>query len=176
MRPLLLLLVLVLGSGSIADAAVTHGTYTGSAKTNVKYLDPNTLQTVATGSYGRKMKVKIGPRKQIRSATEANPFTMVISPSEREESPVAGELFAASARVFKFNGSDVLLQYWTLQNTSSGFRGALTDKHSAKGRWSNAWSPCWAVQAGSREPSSCTTPASAQGSSASSPRQQAGAT
>ena len=130
MKTLLLSLTCLLGLlAGRTEAGVTHGNYAGSAKTNVKYLDPQTLRTFATGSYGRKLRVKIAPTK----SGERNPFTFNMAPSEREDSPEEGEVFAASARVLNFSGREVLLQYWNLQNTSSGFSGTLVNTHSSEG-------------------------------------------
>lgn len=114
-------------------ADVVNGTYTGSSKTNVRYLDPATLAVVATGSYSRKVTVNITPPRQNGSVTEANPFSLTLAPFARGDSLTPGQVFAASARIFVVSGGSILLQYWDLNNTVDGFVGALIDNHVGDG-------------------------------------------
>lgn len=116
-----------------AGADVVNGTYTGSSKTNVKYLDPATFAVVATGSYSRKVTVNITPPRQSGSVTESNPFSLTLAPFARGDTLTPGQVFAASARIFAVSGGNILLQYWDLDNTTGGFVGALTNNHVSDG-------------------------------------------
>jgi hypothetical protein len=114
-------------------ADVVNGSYVGSAKTTVKYLDPNTLAVVSTESYARKTKINIAPPKISGGGAETNPFSFGIAPFPRDEPLVAGALFAASARLIEVDGRDVLLQYWNAQNTTTGFTASLVNNHASEG-------------------------------------------
>lgn len=116
-----------------ASADVVYGTYTGSSKTNVKYLDPDSLQVIATESYASKVTLNITPPIRNGTVTETNPFSLLLAPFSRSDGPTPGEIFAASARIFAVNGGTVLLQYWELDNTDNGFVGFLTNNHTADG-------------------------------------------
>jgi hypothetical protein len=116
-----------------ASADVVNGTYTGSAKTNVKYLDPGSLQVIAAESYTNKVSLNITSPIRNGTVTEANPFSLLLAPFSRGNGPTAGEIFAASARIFAVNGGNVLLQYWELDNTNAGFVGFLTNNHAVDG-------------------------------------------
>lgn len=119
--------------GTTGRGDVPPGTYVGTSSTLVKYLDPNTLETVSQESFSRKLTVFVGDPKSSSGTTEANPFTLSVAPNRRTDSLTPGEVFAASARVFAVSGSPRLFQYWTLQNTATGFSGALTNNHSDLG-------------------------------------------
>jgi hypothetical protein len=114
-------------------ADVVEATYTGSSRTNVRYLNPNTLQVVARESYTRKIRLVISPPRRLGTAVEINPFALQLAPLSRKNPSVAGEVFAASARVIPVTGGEVLVQYWDLDNTSTGFIGELSNNHSAEG-------------------------------------------
>jgi hypothetical protein len=116
-----------------AWADVVNGTYTGSSKTNVKYLDPGSLQVIATESYANKVTLNITPPVRSGTVAETNPFSLLLAPFSRGSGPTAGEIFAASARIFTVIGGNVLLQYWELDNTDDGFVGFLTNNHTADG-------------------------------------------
>ena len=116
-----------------SQAAVGAGVYNGTARTTVKYLNPTTLQVMATESYGRKMLVTVGARKQLGTTVESNPFFLKIAPTVRTTPPANGDVFTASARVVSGSFGTVLLQYWMLRNTATGFDGALVDNHSSDG-------------------------------------------
>jgi hypothetical protein len=116
-----------------ADADVVRGTYIGSSKTNVRYLNPATLAVVSAESYSGKMNVTILPPRQNGSITESNPFSLTLTPFARGDGLTAGQVFAASARVFVVNGGSILLQYWDLSNTVDGFVGSLINNHLADG-------------------------------------------
>jgi hypothetical protein len=132
-RRTLFALASLLALAAPGRADVVHGTYTGSSRTNVKYLNPNTLQVIATGSYSRKVKLVISPPRRLGAAVETNPFALQLAPLVRKSAPVVGEVFAASARIFSVPAGQVLLQYWDLDDTSTGFVGELSDNHAADG-------------------------------------------
>ena len=126
--PLLALLFAVLPVlGARAD--VVAGTYLGTSKTTVKYLDPDTLQPLASEVFTRNEKVIVGPLKSAGGFTESNPFSLTISPTTPGPTPTTGDVKAASARIFPINGANVLVQYWLLQNTATGFTGQLVVNH-----------------------------------------------
>lgn len=133
MRFLLLLVAVVLFATVCATAEVPKGNYLGSANTLVEYLDPNTLRTVASERFARKMIVFVGDPKSSAGQTESNPFTLTVGPKKRQPSPVSGEIFAASARISAVTGIPTLYQYWSLQNSATGFTGALTNNYSEAG-------------------------------------------
>jgi len=119
----------VLSAAVRAQAEAPKGQYVGSASTLVEYLDPNTLQTIASERLARKVTVLIGNPKSVAGQTEPNPFTLEVAPKRRLSSPVPGEIFAASARIF----TGALHQYWFLQNSATGFTGALINNSSEAG-------------------------------------------
>ena len=130
MKTILLTLIAALVVVSSATAAVTKGVYLGTSKTTVNYLDPNTLQVVATESYTCNETVVIGPRKKVGTQVEANPFSFSVAATSPKTPPVNGDVRAASARIFPASGGgSALLQYWVIQNTTSGFVGALTNNY-----------------------------------------------
>lgn len=128
MRNLALAAVTFFAVATVAGAEVSKGTYVGTSSTLVRYLNPNTLETVAQERFARKLRVFIGDPKSTGGQTEANPFTLTVSPKPRANVP--GEVFAQSARILPVSGTPTLVQYWTLQNTATGFNGALADNHS----------------------------------------------
>jgi len=133
LRYLLGIALLELCFTSSVQADVENGTYVGSSKTIVKYLDPRTLQTVSKAAYGKKVEVVILARKTAGGQVENNPFSISISPVNDTDGPRPGQLFAASARAFTVNGSPVLVQYWVMDNTDDGFVGVLANNHSSEG-------------------------------------------
>jgi hypothetical protein len=116
-------------SPTFARADVLPGAYVGSSKTTVKYLDPTTLAVTATESYARKAKVTIAPPK----VSETNPFTFAIAPFPRDADLAAGDVFAASARIINVDGTDLLIQYWDVVNTDTGFGAFLVNNHIEEG-------------------------------------------
>ena len=120
-------------SVSLAAAAVTTGTYRGTSKTTVTYLHPDTLQPIVTEVFTRNETVIIGTPKKAGVQTEANPFSLTILPTTPGTSRTPGEVKAASARIFSVGGGLLLLQYWLLQNTVTGFSGQLANNHYADG-------------------------------------------
>ena len=132
MKTIFFTLGLVLIAASFAAADVTKGTYLGTSKTTVKYLDPNTLQPVATEVFTRNETVIVGAAKSAGGVTEGNPFSLNVVPTTRATPPADGEVTAASARIFP-TGAGVLVQYWLLQNTVTGFTGQLASNHLAQG-------------------------------------------
>ena len=133
MRFSLFLAAAVLSATVRAPAEAPKGEYVGSASTLVEYLDPNTLQTIASERLARKVTVIIGDPKSVAGQTEPNPFTLEVAPKRRLSSPVPGEIFAASARVSAATGNLALYQYWSLQNSATGFAGALINNYSEAG-------------------------------------------
>jgi hypothetical protein len=113
----------------VANADVVPGAYVGSSKTTVKYLNPTTLAVMKTQSFARKAKVAIVPPK----VSEPNPFGFAIAPFPRSDPAAGGDLFAASARIINVQGTDVLLQYWDVQNTDTGFVAFLINNHIEEG-------------------------------------------
>ena len=99
----------------------------------MRYLNPNTLQVIARESYTQKIRLVISPPRRLGAAVETNPFGLQLAPLSRKNPSVAGEVFAQSARVIPVTGGEVLVQYWDLDNTSTGFIGELSDNHSAEG-------------------------------------------
>jgi hypothetical protein len=59
---------------AVSVAEVANGLYSGTARTTVKYLNPQTMQVVKTESYGRKLQVVIAPRRQSGTSVETNPL------------------------------------------------------------------------------------------------------
>jgi hypothetical protein len=116
-----------------ARADVELGTYRGTSQTTVKFRNPATLQVTATRRYSRKLKVLVTEPKAFGGVTEANPFSFVIEPINQGAVPIAGSIFAASARFIQDDDTFRLLQYWTVRETQSGFTGALADAHVADG-------------------------------------------
>jgi hypothetical protein len=115
-------------------AGVTKGTYLGTSKTIVQYLDPNTLQPVATQVFTCNETVVIGAPKSAGGLTELNPFDISVVASAPKTPPVDGDLKAASALVFSgIHGGLFLVEYWALQNTATGFVGELDANHLADG-------------------------------------------
>ena len=112
-----------------ADADVVQGAYVGSSKTTVKYLNPATLAVTKTQSFARKAKVSIVPPK----VSEPNPFGFAIAPYPRHDPAAGGDLFAASARMINVQGTEVLLQYWDVQETDTGFAAFLINNHIEEG-------------------------------------------
>lgn len=112
-----------------AWAGVKQGVYVGSSQTTVKFLNPNTLQVVATKQYTRKLTVTIGAPKTNGGFTESNPFTLIIAPTTPGALPVNGDLYVASARGATQQGIPTLLLYWQLQSTQAGFGGSMIDNH-----------------------------------------------
>jgi len=110
-------------------ADVVAGAYVGTLKTTVKYLNPATLAVTATEVYSGKAKVTIAPPKD----SEPNPFTFAIAPFPRDADAEAGDVFAASARFVNVQGTDVLLQYWDVMNTDTGFGAFLINNHIEEG-------------------------------------------
>ena len=133
MKRLLPTIAAILAVASMGRGDVPHGTYAGTSATLVKYLNPDTLQTQSQESFSRKVIVFIGDPKSASNGTESNPFTLSVSPRRRGSSPTPGEIFAASARIFPISGTPSLFQYWTLQNTATGFTGALTNNYIESG-------------------------------------------
>jgi hypothetical protein len=117
---------------SFATADVTRGTYVGTIRTSVVYLDPNTLQPITTEVFTRNASVIITAPKQVGVQVERNPFSMRISAITPGSSSLGG-IKAASARVFAGANGLVLLHYWTLQNTTTGFTGRLTNNYYSDG-------------------------------------------
>jgi len=113
----------------LSRADVTPGAYVGTLKTTVKYLNPTTLAVTATEFYSGKAKITIAPPK----VSEPNPFTFAIAPFPRDADAEAGDVFAASARVVNVLGTDVLLQYWDVMNTDTGFGAFLINNHIEEG-------------------------------------------
>ena len=108
---------------------VPRGTYVGSSKTTVKFLDPITNAVTATRQYSRKLTVKIA--KPL--AGETNPFNLKVAPGTVTPAPVVSDFYTASARFVTTGGGTELLEYWTLQDTATGFTGAFTDSHLPEG-------------------------------------------
>jgi hypothetical protein len=133
LRSSLFLAIAVLSATVRAQAEAPKGQYVGSASTLVEYLDPNTLQTIASERLARKVTVVIGDPKSVAGQIENNPFTLAVAPKRRLSSPVPGEIFAASARISAATGNLALYQYWTLQNSATGFAGALFNNYSEAG-------------------------------------------
>lgn len=133
MKTLALTITALAALVSLGGAEVPHGTYVGTSSTLVKYLNPDTLQTVAQESFSRKLTVLVGNPQSASGQTEANPFTLAVKPKKRGPSPTPGEIFAASARVFAVNGTPTVFQYWTLQDSATGFTGALTNNYIENG-------------------------------------------
>jgi hypothetical protein len=130
MKATLLILAFVAFGISVASAGAPKGTYLGTSKTTVQYLDPNTLQSVATQVFTCNETVVISALKKAGGVTESNPFSLSIVASKPKPAPVNGDVKAASARVFAgAQGGLVLLQYWALQNTTTGFVGQLENNH-----------------------------------------------
>jgi hypothetical protein len=130
MKTTLLTFIAALFVISSATAGVTKGTYRGTSKTTVNYLNPSTLAVVATESYTCNETVVIAPPKKVGAQVEANPFTFVVAATSPKTPAVNGDVKAASARIFPASGGgSVLLQYWVLQNTATGFVGALGDNY-----------------------------------------------
>jgi hypothetical protein len=119
---------------SVATAGVTKGIYHGTSKTRVTYLNPTTLQPVSTQAFTCNETVTIAAPQKARGVTELNPFSLTVLASVPKTPPVVGDVKTASARLFpSVFGGLVLLQYWTLQNTATGFVGELDDNHLADG-------------------------------------------
>ena len=118
---------------SSATADVTTGTYLGTSRTTVVYLDPNTLAPVASEVFTRNAAVVIGAPKQRGFQSESNPFSMSIFATPPGSSATLGAVKAQSARVFISSAGTFLVQYWTLQNTSTGFTGQLTNNYYSAG-------------------------------------------
>ncbi len=113
-----------------ATADVANGTYRGTATTTVRFLNPATLEVEATRRYSRKMTVTIRRPLRYAGTAETNPFNMVVNPTVAGAGLVAGDLYTATARTAITGGRTQLLQYWTMQNTQSGFTGAFTNAHA----------------------------------------------
>jgi hypothetical protein len=120
---------LALGCLASSHAVVPPGTYNGTSTSTVKFLDPNTLQVIATKRYSRKTTVVIAAPL----AGEANPFSLNVKPTVSGSPPAAGDLVTASARNVSAGGTPLLLQYWSLTNTEAGFTGRFTDSHLPEG-------------------------------------------
>jgi hypothetical protein len=134
MKHLFLTFVLLAFMTSLASAGVTKGIYLGTSKTTVKYLDPNTLQVIATQIYTCNETVVVGAPKKVGVAVESNPFSLTILATTPKTPPVNGDVKAGSARIFPASGGGtVLVQYWVLQNTATGFVGVLADNHISEG-------------------------------------------
>jgi hypothetical protein len=119
-----LLLAGLLAVASAAPAGAPKGTYLGTSKTTVNYLDPNTLQVVATQVFTCNESIVVRAPKSADGITEANPFSLAIRATAPKTPPVDGDLEAVSARTIKsVTGANVLVQYWSLQNTATGFVG-----------------------------------------------------
>lgn len=129
MNARLLTLVLFAVAPALASADVVRATYSGTSTTTVKYLNPQTFQVFATERYSRKETVIVAAPKSVNGATEVNPFSLTIAPTVHT-TLLAGQVYAASARIFTINGTPLLLQYWSLQNTSTGFTGILSSAHA----------------------------------------------
>lgn len=129
MKTPLLALLLTLLAAVAAQADVAAGAYRGTSKTTVKYLNPDTFAVLATEVFTRNETVTIGPLKSAGGFTEENPFSLTIAPTTPSPSPTPGDVKAASARTFPVNGANVLVQYWLLQNTATGFTGQLLVNH-----------------------------------------------
>ena len=125
--------VAALGLTTSAFADVANGIYRGSSQTTVKFLDPVTLQVQATRRFSRKLTVTIGPPLGYGGTTESSPFHFSVAPTNYSGTPVAGDLFTASARTAIVQGRPRLLQYWLMQNNQSGFTGALINSHLLEG-------------------------------------------
>jgi hypothetical protein len=133
LKALLSLSAVLLTFTAASQAEVVNGLYNGTARTTVKYLHPQTMQVVKIESYGRKLQVVIAPRKESGGVVETNPFFWRMVPTTRTTPPSLGDVAAASSRVVSSGGGSVLLQYWNLRNTVSGFDGALVNNHTAEG-------------------------------------------
>jgi hypothetical protein len=110
-------------------ADVARGIYRGSSQTTVKFLNPITLQVEATRRYSRKLTVIISKPLAYAGSTEGNPFSFAVNPTITGGGLVLADFFTASARTAPVNGRTTLLQYWTLQNTQSGFTGSFVNSH-----------------------------------------------
>jgi hypothetical protein len=119
----------LLSANPLAHADVVQGAYVGSSKTTVKYLNPATLAVLKTESFARKAKVSIVPPK----VSEPNPFGFAIAPYPRHDPATGGDLFAASARTVNVQGTDIVLQYWDVQETDTGFAAFLINNHIEEG-------------------------------------------
>lgn len=134
MKTILLTLLAATLAASSATAAVTKGTYLGTSKTTVKYLDPNTLQVKKTEAYTCNETVVIGAPKKVGVITESNPFSLTVLATSPKVPAINGDVKAASARIFAtVGGGSTVVQYWVLQNTTAGFLGALADNHLSEG-------------------------------------------
>jgi hypothetical protein len=120
-------------SVSFAAADVTTGAYRGTSKTTVTYLHPDTLQPLATEVFTRNETVLVGPPKKTGVQMERNPFSLTILPTTPGTAATLGDVKAASARIFFVGSGYVLLQYWLLQNTATGFSGQLVNNYYADG-------------------------------------------
>jgi hypothetical protein len=118
---------------SFATAAVTPGTYLGTSRTTVTYLDPNTLAPVSSEVFTRNAAVVIGAPKQRGVQSESNPFSISIFATPPGSSSTLGAVKAQSARVFITSAGTFLVQYWTLQNTTTGFTGQLANNYYSGG-------------------------------------------
>ncbi len=134
MKTLLHTFAAVLFAASSALAAAPKGTYVGTSKTTVKYLNPDTLETVATEAYSCNETVIIGALKKASGVVESNPFSLTILATKPKTPPAFGDVKLASARIFPIpGGGSGLVQYWLLQNTTAGFSGLLFDNHRVDG-------------------------------------------
>ena len=133
MKTLIVVFGFVAYAFSFATADVTPGTYFGTSRTTVTYLDPNTLQPVSSEVFTRNAAVVIGAPKQRGVQVESNPFSMSIFATPAGSSSTLGAVKAQSARVFVTSSGTFLVQYWTLQNTTTGFTGQLANNYYSAG-------------------------------------------
>jgi hypothetical protein len=110
------------------QAEVPRGAYRGTAATSATYVNPNS-GAVKTRRFSRKVTVTIAAPL----AGETSPFNLNVKPTIASPAPVAGDFFTASARFVTSNGSPLFLQYWTFQNTGTGFVGSFTNSHLQEG-------------------------------------------
>lgn len=129
MKPLTLTALALALLTPLLPAAVPPGTYVGTSSTVVRYLNPDTLQTVSQETFSRKLLVFVGAPESASGTTESNPFTLSVRPKNSGAPLAPGQIFLESARVFPINGTPTLFQYWTLQNSTTGFNGALTNNY-----------------------------------------------
>jgi subtilisin len=117
-------------AASSGGDALALGTFQGTITTTIAALHPGTGGILDLQTFSKNVDVFVGQPAAAGGLVEANPVNLVIFPSASSNLGEEGQMAIFSAFPFAFNdGSQLLVQYWTLALEGNHIAGSLMDNH-----------------------------------------------